>query len=513
MPYHQILRLQSAIKKVCSVIYAHNQTAFSSINVGKIPIKHIRKPSLQLFRKDTGTGEAICIDVYANEGSEVTVTQKGDITVKGTEEATAIQATNDGGTIDIDITGDAASNHIGLSLVDAHHYESTGKYEGEITVDPDEYDKETGYYYHYDGEKRIAYLVNSEGKAYYAQVEEDKDHDPGTTAVTITGDVTATETGAVIDLTNDKSKIDLIVDGTLSGETQSVLVSENTISDNLTLTVWEIKANDDGNLVERQTADGTTEADKDIEKNIQYIIKITPSQQDIITTQGTTNYEGYNVANEGDTVTLKVEVPEGYQIKNAFSDSDQKIELSQDADGNYYLIVPKGGAVMISVEFEPIPKPEPQPQPADETVEETKTQTQPFVQTAKVAVMAPAAETDETTAFKELLENTDIMSILPDEIKELLPEGISTVAEAITMTLDNYDETMGAVTLKISPKNKTYTKGEKATVVIALPDGNGGYTFFYIEGEGQEDGTLSLNIPADTAKALAGKTFVTMILE
>ena len=72
---------------------------------------------------------------------------------------------------------------------------------------------------------------------------------------------------------------------------------------------------------------------------------------------------------------------------------------------------------------------------------------------------------------------------------------------------------MGAVTLKISPNNKTYTKGEKATIVIALPDGNGGYTFFYIEGEGQEDGTLALNIPANTAKALAGKTFVTMILE
>ena len=461
----------------------------------------------------TGTGEAIGIDVYANEGSEVTVTQKGDITVKGTEEATAIQATNDGGTIDIDITGDVASNHIGLSLVDAHHYKSTGKYEGEITVDPDEYDKETGYYYHYDGEKRIAYLVNSEGKAYYAQVEEDKDHDPGTTAVTITGDVTATETGAVIDLTNDKSKIDLIVDGTLSGETQSVLVSENTIDENLTLTVWEIKANDDGNLVERETADGTTEADREIEKNIQYIIKIEPTQKDIIKTQGTTEYEGYNVANEGDTVTLKVEVPEGYQIKNAFSDSDQTIEMAQDDDGNYYLIVPKGGAVMISVEFEKIPEPEPAPQPAAETEGETKATTT-FVQTTstKVAIMKPADETNDTQAFKDEIQNVDILSILPDDIKELLPEGVSKVAEAITMTLENYDPEMGTVTLKIASK-KTYTKGEKATVVIALPDGNGGYTFFYIEGEGQDDGTLNLNIPADTAKALTGKTFVTMILE
>ena len=127
--------------------------------------------------------------------------------------------------------------------------------------------------------------------------------------------------------------------------------------------------------------------------------------------------------------------------------------------------------------------------------------------------MKPAEETAGTIAFKDLLKNTDIMDILPDDIKAQLPEGISTVKEAITMTLDNYDESMGAFTLKISPNNKTYTKGEKATVVIALPDENGGYIYFYIEGEGQEDGTLSLNIPADTAKALAGKTFVTMILE
>ena len=80
------------------------------------------------------------------------------------------------------------------------------------------------------------------------------------------------------------------------------------------------------------------------------------------------------------------------------------------------------------------------------------------------------------------------------------------------MTLKNYDESMGAVTLRIAPE-KTYTKGEKVTVVIALPDENGGNTFFYIEGEGQADGTINLSIPADTAKALAVKTFVTMILK
>lgn len=43
--------------------------------------------------------------------------------------------------------------------------------------------------------------------------------------------------------------------------------------------------------------------------------------------------------------------------------------------------------------------------------------------------------------------------------------------------------------------------------------GKGGYTWYLIVGEGQEDGTLALSLPAATAARLAGKTFVTMILE
>ena len=484
----------------------------------------------------TGTSLAEGVQAVVAEGGSVTATLEGDITAKA-EKAVGILTDNKGGTIDITQEGDVTAETYGLELRDTPSTEDDPSLVGTtVTVIDQEYDYVTQMsdgpgsepvdvaVYHHENKDGSWYDYYEDGTIFHA--EKAVDHDPGTTTVTVIGDVTGEEAGAYIDLTNDKSKIDLIVDGTLSGEKQSVLVSEETIADNLTLTVWEIKANDDGNLVERvaetdEVGEPTkVEADTEIEKNIQYIIKITPAQQDIITTQGTTNYEGYNVANEGDTVTLKVEVPEGYQIKNAFSDSDQTIEMAQDDDGNYYLIVPKGGAVMISVEFEAIPEPEPAPQPepqpqpapAAETVEETKTTTT-FVQTTKVAIMKPADETGETETLKEEIQTSDIQSILPDDIKEQLPEGVSTVAETITMTLENYDPEMGAVTLKIAPKNKTYTKGEKATVVIALPDGNGGYTYFYIEGEGQEDGTLSLNIPTDTAKALAGKTFVTMILE
>ena len=129
--------------------------------------------------------------------------------------------------------------------------------------------------------------------------------------------------------------------------------------------------------------------------------------------------------------------------------------------------------------------------------------------------MVDTQETAETTALKELIEeavkNGDILSILPEDIRTKLGN-VTKVIEFQTMTLENYDATMGAVTITIKP-GKTYARGEKAKVLIALPDGKGGYSYFYIEGIGQDDGSLALNIPAAAAKALAGKTFVTMIVE
>ena len=472
----------------------------------------------------TADAEATGIQGVASDGGTLTLDITGDVTVAGKEGSAGVVFFNDGGEIGMTQTGNVVSDSAGLVLIDAPSLDYDSTLAGtKVTVIESEYSELT-HYEDRDGTVRKVYHHENEDGSWYDYLDDGTvlggesytEHDPGTTSVTITGDVTAKEVGAVIDLSNDKSQIDLIVDGTLSGETQSVLVSENTIADNLTLTVWEIKANKDGNLVERAVGsddDGNavTAADRDIEKNIQYIIKVEPTQQNIITTQGTTGYNGYNIAREGETVTLKVEVPEGYQIKNAFSDTVQTVTLAQDANGNYYLIVPKGGAVMISVEFEKIPDTT-TATAAQAAAQQNNAATQQDTEAAQAAVMKAADETAETTAFKNLIENSSIMSILPEEIKTKLPARISKVAEAITMVLEGYDPEMGTVTLKIAPK-KTYTKGEKATVVIALPDGNGGYTFFYIEGIGQEDGTLNLNIPADTAKAIAGKTFVTMILE
>ena len=285
--------------------------------------------------------EGIYADAGINDRTCVTVT--GDIDADGDEFAAAIVTNNLGGTVEVKVTGDLTSSQDGMILRDCT--EETTMY---LTGTP----------------------VSNPG---------------GETQIEVTGDVTAEESGIYIEMTNPQSSIDVIVDGTVDAGSVGVLVSQETISDNLTLTVWEIKPNENGCVAERVTQTGengsiiSSVEDEALEKKIQYIIRIEEKDKEVIRTRGTTSYEGYEVALEGDTVTLKVEVPEGYSLANAYNGTDVKVELLKDDEGNYYLDVPRGGAVMLSVEFEEIsePEPEPEPQPDPKPVPEPEPEPQP----------------------------------------------------------------------------------------------------------------------------------------
>ena len=126
------------------------------------------------------------------------------------------------------------------------------------------------------------------------------------------------------------------------------------MADNLKLTVWEIIPNADGSVVQETCLDqqGNRQANEleEAEKEIQYIIRLEqPEAGATLSTEGTREYEGYTVANEGDNVVLKVALQPGYMITDAFNGTDTKINLLQGEDGNYYLVVPRGGAVNLSV--------------------------------------------------------------------------------------------------------------------------------------------------------------------
>ena len=60
----------------------------------------------------------------------------------------------------------------------------------------------------------------------------------------------------------------------------------------------------------------------------------------------------YEYALKDDKVILKIEPEEGYKIVGAFNGMNKEEALLMDSDGNYYIIVPNGGGVYLSVEFD-----------------------------------------------------------------------------------------------------------------------------------------------------------------
>ena len=194
---------------------------------------------------------------------------------------------------------------------------------------------------------------------------------PGTIEATIIGDVTASGAPENIGIQlqcAEGGKTDIIVDGTVSASDAAVVLvtPETQIGENVTLTVWELNPNQDGAVVTSVDENDKLVENEEAEKAVQYIIKIQAGQEGIISAEGTREYEGYQVANEGDTVTMKLTIPEGFEVAGAYGDEGQEWPLSKVAGGNYYLSVPRGGGVMLSVKLSKKEDPKTDPKTEEE---------------------------------------------------------------------------------------------------------------------------------------------------
>ena len=179
----------------------------------------------------------------------------------------------------------------------------------------------------------------------------------------ITGDVTATSAMknfglAVEAVESDECDTNIIIDGTVSAADYGVVLlsPETEIGNNVSLTVWEIVPNEDGAVVGTLVNENTYEVEEneEAEKAVQYIVRVKAGQEDIISTEGTKQYRMMDVANEGDLITLKLNIPEGYKVVEAYSDVAQETTLEKDDSGNYFLTMPRGGAVELSVKLEEV---------------------------------------------------------------------------------------------------------------------------------------------------------------
>ncbi len=173
------------------------------------------------------------------------------------------------------------------------------------------------------------------------------------------GNVDAFDSGVNVSNLSSKDKVDVFVENTIDASQVGVLVDKTVTDQNFELTVWEIKPKTiDGK--EAVAAEKTTSGlavSETVEQSINYIIKIEqPTEGGTIKAvreDGSDLEEkhGYAVANEGQKVVMKIEVQEGYEVTAAHDDTGKSINLTKGADGNYYTVVDKGGAVYLSAEL------------------------------------------------------------------------------------------------------------------------------------------------------------------
>ena len=180
--------------------------------------------------------------------------------------------------------------------------------------------------------------------------------------IAVSGDVTSIANGdngtaTGIELEGDaKGTTDILVDGTITAKTFGV--SSHTEGGQYNITVWKI----DSDLVAGRFSGSSSAAkveDKETEKAIKYIIKVEqPTEGGKLTAlkaDGTSLDQSHDlgIAHWGDKVLLKVDLEPGYRIKGAFNGLDgSRVQIVAASDGNYYLVVPNGGGVYLSVELE-----------------------------------------------------------------------------------------------------------------------------------------------------------------
>ena len=343
----------------------------------------------------------------------VTVEVNGDVAASmQADDSTGMYAKSSGGKIDVSVDGSVeGSTGIEVSLVNTGvggsiDLESQWTELSNID-DVDGYavfweDDDNGYYEDDNGNKVLItwneekhkytdadgnvlsfgwYIDDDENFVYEFVLKDSGESDSGNSGntscinIAVTGDVTGSEFGLRAGegglwggpvesegLLPSTLVADILVAETLSGDTVSVALDNTVTSDNLQLTVWAVEINTNGNVAETigTETDETeaTEASKAFEQAIRYIIKVEPLSEG--GTLSAADAEGndletshdYDIAYEGDKVILKVELEKGYKLVAAYNGKGEKVKLLTDAEGNYYVEVPKGGGVYLSAEVE-----------------------------------------------------------------------------------------------------------------------------------------------------------------
>lgn len=301
--------------------------------------------------------------IAAASDASTTVGVGGNVSASGRDSTIGVAAVTDGEASDIDITVLGNVSSVGLpapsaadeaddTLAESRQLEYFSNSALSLVNGGGTIDVTVNGSVSAKGGEHAAGIVVASSPEYAEEVKN------GTSSVSVFaengGGVSSDDVAIAVRLSENQTA-NILVDGTVEGVNAAVLVNEEAIvGENLTLTVWEILPDQDGNLVTTETTE-TDERGWEVpvryqntaaEEKIQYIIRIDPDSSKYIETDLKKDENGYLLAHQDDKVLLKLNVSSGYEISEV---NGAKGEIVRDESGQYYLVVPRGGGVLLSV--------------------------------------------------------------------------------------------------------------------------------------------------------------------
>jgi hypothetical protein len=209
--------------------------------------------------------------------------------------------------------------------------------------------------------------------------------------IQVKGDVTSNGAGIYTEDMSLAQSTDIIIDGTVKSTADgipAVILDDSSINNGqVSITAWKIESNEGTALFGKNDGAGIQINDNSqnaVAGHISYIIRVTQPEINntpanvlsLAKADGTAwdNKKAWNngagvaptmlnVAGETQKVYVKIDVPAGYQLAGVYADSARTVALTQDENGSYYLIVPRGGGIDVNVALTLVPAPRPQPSP------------------------------------------------------------------------------------------------------------------------------------------------------
>ena len=224
-------------------------------------------------------------------------------------------------------------------------------------------------------------------------------------------------------------------------------------NDNAFLTTWKIEHGENGDYI-GSLGSATLEDIETFAKRIKYIIKhdenVVPKKADGITNLDI-NFE-YSVAKEGEKVVITTD-SDGVTIKKAFNNG---VEITtKDENGNFYVIVPRGGGVSLSIETEAFDNKIENPitlkgktVKIQATTLKNNRLTRAFTKAVKIIDAKGTLSFKKKTGTKKITINKTTGKIT---IKKGLKKGVYKIKVDVTASGDNlYNPTTKEVTFKVN---------------------------------------------------------------